>query len=413
MKRRTGNATLTALLVGGVVACSAPTPPPASSPGASDAGTQAVESVTPSALPSLSPSPSPGVTGGDLELRFTEVDPAMTWAMLEFGSDGESVIFSSGVADGPNAVAAPDLWRIDPLTEIPELLWRNPRRDRSLIRIGGNFRHWAFVEIGLEGERGWDLWLLDEPGGEPILLDTHPGDEDVSSLVPSFSVFDDRIAWTAFDRGPNGPVSQLRYAEGPGWEPVLIAQRDAAKAELWLPSLLDSLVAYCEVIYSEDRSTDERHVYVADVLHPETEPVRLDTSGRATMPLFVQSNVVWKEADPGFSMFNWGKLVLWEQETGESHAIPSDQQEYVNYPSAGERFVVAWGSDSSKFVVWDHDMRTWRTVERYPPTGPERVMRPHIAGSLAVWLYLPDAMGEEPGRLRFALLPAAGTDRGR
>jgi len=409
-RRPTGGATLVAVLLV-VASCDATTSPTPSASG-SAVPSQATDSPRASASASASAAPE-AVTGGDLEMSFQEVDPRLTYPMLEFASASDAVIFSSGVADGPDAVGAPDLWRIDTVSNEPELLWRNPRRDRDLIRIGGHRRTWAFVEIGVEGERAWDLWVLDEPGGDPVLLDTHPGGEDVSSLVPSFSVYDDGIAWTAFDRGPNGAVSQLRYAEGPRWEPQLLAERDAARAELWLPSLVDHQLAYCEVVYSDDRSTDERHVYLVDLLDPAAEPERLDTSGRATMPMVVQGNVVWKEADPGFSMFNWGKLVLWERQTGERTSLPSEEQEYVNYPSGGERFILSWGSDTSMFAAWDHDLRRWRTIERYPSTGPERVLRPHVSGALAAWLYLPDTFSDEPGRLRWAWLPEAGSDRGR
>ncbi len=211
------------------------------------------------------------------EIEIGSLDPAWTTATLEVASDGEAVIFSSGVADGPGAEGAPDLWRYRPGADAPELLWRNPRRDRALARIGGEFGTWAFVDTGIHGEREWDLWLLPDADAEPILLDTHPGDEAVSSLVPSFAVHQGQIAWTAFDRGPNGPVSQLLYAQAPAWDPVLIEERDASRAELWLPSLRDTEVAYCEVIYSEDRSSDERHVYVTNVRTPEDPPRRLDT----------------------------------------------------------------------------------------------------------------------------------------
>lgn len=59
--------------------------------------------------------------------------------MLEFASDGESVLYSSGAMDGSDGEFAPDLWRYHPSTDEPELLWRNPRRDRSLVKIGGEF----------------------------------------------------------------------------------------------------------------------------------------------------------------------------------------------------------------------------------------------------------------------------------
>ncbi len=355
---------------------------------------------------------------GDLgrEIEIGILDPAWTTPALEVASDGEAVIFSSGVADGPGAEGAPDLWRFRPGADSPELIWRNPRRDRALVRIGGEFGTWAFVDTGIHGERAWDLWLIPDLDADPILLDTHPGDEAVSSLVPSFAIHQGQIAWTAFDIGPNGPVSQLLYSRAPSWEPVLIAQRAAREAELWLPSLRDTQLAYCEVIYAADHATDERRVYVVDLATPEVEPRRLDTSGRATMPvLLLNGGIVWKEADPGFNMFNWGHLYSYDEGTGDVRPLPTRPQEYVNYPTAGTRFVAAWGADSAALGVYDLDLRAARLIDRYPADGTEHMLRPHISGDLLVWTHaMVDGVGNgPPPEIRYAFLPPAGSDRNR
>lgn len=335
--------------------------------------------------------------------------------MLEFASDGESVIFSSGVADGPDGEFAPDLWRYTPDAAQPELLWPNPRRDRSLVRIGGDRSLWAFVEMPVDNTRAWDLWLLTEPGGEARLLDTHPGDEDVPGLVPSFVVHEDQVAWTSFDRGPDGPVSQLLYASAPDWQPRVLAERAAQEAEMWFPTLRGSLLAYGEVVYSADRTTDERHVYLTDVADPTAEPVRLDSSGLATMPLLVDDGVVWKEADPGFSMFNWGRLSFYDLHSGQVSRASTAPQEYVNYPSAGYRFVAAWGADAFTLTIHDLDLEMSRFVARYPAETHQSVFRPHVAGDLLVWLYTTVGDTTVPGEaeIRYAFLPGAGTDRDR
>ena len=337
--------------------------------------------------------------------------------MLRFASDGHSVIFSSGVADGPDGGFAPDLWRYTPGAAGPELLWRNSRRDRSLVLIGGARNLWSFVEMPIDNTRAWDLWLLTEPGGEAILLDTHPGDEDVPSIVPSFVVHDEPsgIAWTAFDRGPDGPVSQLLYAAAPDWQPRVIQQRPAREAELWFPSLRGTMLAYTEAVYSADRLTDERHVYLTNVADPTAEPVRLDTSGLAVMPLLVDDGVVWKEADPGFSMFNWGRLFFYNLRSGEVSRLSMAPQDYVNDPSAGYRFVAAQGSDSFTFTIHDLDLEMSRFLARYEPETHQGVFRPHIAGDLLVWLYSTVGDTPVPGHteIRYAFLPGAGTDRDR
>lgn len=409
---------LAALLMLGAAACTAAPRPSASAPSARPEASGPLAAAA-SPPPTTTPSRTNGPGLGTLELDFHSLEPAWVQGMLEFASDGRAIIFSSGVADGPDGEFAPDLWRYTPGAVGPELLWRNPRRDRSLVRIGGDRHMWAFVEMPVDNTRAWDLWLLTEPGGEAKLLDTHPGDEDVPSIVPSFVVHDadvlPQVAWTAFDRGPDGPVSQLLYAAAPDWEPRVIEERPAREAELWFPSLRGTLLAYTEAVYSADGLTDERHVYLTDVADPAAEPIRLDTSGLAVMPLLVDDGVVWKEADPGFSMFNWGRLFFYNLYSGEVSPVSMSPQEYVNYPSAGLRFVAAGGSNAFAFAIYDLDLETSRVIARYDHETNQSVFRPHVAGDLLVWLYTTVGDSPIPGEteIRYAFLPGAGTDRDR
>jgi hypothetical protein len=406
-------APLAALLLG-AAACTAVVPAPS---GSASRGATALESpqASPSRETSTAPRPSPSAPArfDTLDLAHETLDAAWTDPILQFASDGESVIFSSGVADGPDGAFAPDLWRYTPGAEGPEMLWRNPRRDRSLVLIAGEWDLWGFVEMPLDNTRAWNLWLLTEPGGEAIHLDAHPGDEDVPSVVPSFVVHDDQVAWTAFDRGPDGPVSQLLYAVAPDWEPRVIAERPAREAELWFPSLRGTTLAYTEAVYSPDGLTDERRVWITDVGDPAAQPVRVDTSGLAVMPLLVDDGVIWKEADAGFSMFNWGRLFFYDLRTAEVSPVSMRPQEYVNYPSAGLRFVAAWGSDAFSFAVYDVDRETSRVIARYDHETNQSVFRPHVEGNLLVWLYTTVGDTTDPGRteLRYAYLPGAGDDR--
>ena len=411
--RATAGAISLALAVG-VAACSAATPtlsPSAAPASATSVGptASAPASSTPSTAPSREPA---GDLGREIEIR--SLDRSWTAQMLEFASDGESIIYSSGAMDGSDGDHAPDLWRYHPSTDEPELLWRNPRRDRSLVKIGGEFGTLAFVDMPLSGEIAWDLWLIPEIGEEPILLDSHPGPGTVPDFVPSFHVHQGQVAWTAFDFGPDGQaLSRLLYARAPDWTPVIVAERDARHAELWFPSLRDTQLAYCEVVYSADRATDERHVYVVDAAHPEVAPRRLDTSGRATMPiLLINGGVVWKEADPGFSMFNWGRMYHLDEETGEVSRLPIRPQEYVNYPSAGARFIAAWGANTRAFGAYDLDLRTSRLIDRFPGDTNIRVLRPHNSWELLVWLQA-EIPGDDLGQVYFAVLPSAGADRNR
>ena len=396
----------------GVAACSAATPLPLkSAPPAGFARPASSASDTPSPASSATAEREPaGELGREIEIR--SLDPTWTAQMLEFASDGESIIYSSGAMDGSDGEYAPDLWRYHPSTAAPELVWRNPRRDRSLVKIGGEFGTLAFVDMPLRGEIAWDFWLIPDIGEKPILLDSHPGPGTIPDFVPSFHVHQGQIAWTSFDFGPDGePLSRLRYARAPDWTPIVVAERDSRSSELWFPSLRDSQIAYCEVVYSADRTTDERHVYVVDALRPEVPPKRLDTSGQATMPiLLVNDGVVWKEADPGFSMFNWGRMYHYDEGTGEVAPLPMRPQEYVNYPSGGARFVTVWGADTRAFGVYDMELRATRLIERFPARSNISILRPHNSWELLVWLQV-EVPGDDPGVVSFAFLPSAGTGR--
>lgn len=391
------------LCIAGATGCAAPAPPSVSAPPSPTSRPTA--SVQASPTPSASPSSGPR-DGLAAEIEVQRLDPALTHSVLEFASDGVSIIFSSGMADDAEGGAAPDLWRYAPgPSDAPELIWRNPSRDHSIVKVDGDVGTLMFVDIPLTGESAWDLWLIPETDAEPILLDTHPGDDDVSSLVPSFSISEDIVAWTSFDRGPAGAVSRLLIAEPPEWEPSIIVERPAAEAELWLPSLYGHRLVYTEVRYSADRSTDERSVHYVELGGSEP-PRRLDTSGRATMPLLVGDAVYWKEADPGFNMFNWGHMFRYDLTTGEVSPVSVWPQEYVNYPSAGTRFLAWRGADSFKFGVYDMLRGQARLIESYSTESQANVLRPHIRGDLMVWMYVETpGGGPEYDELRWAFMP--------
>lgn len=355
--------------------------------------------------PVAAPPPVPGLAA---DLEIVALDAATSDSILGFVSTGSAVAFSSNLADDAAPDAAPDLWRVTPgVDPAPELVWRNPHRDHSLLALAGDLDAIAFVDIPTTGERAWELWIV--PGDDaPVLLDEHPGDADVPGLVPSISIYWPVVVWTAFDIGPNGPVSQLLTASAPEWEPEVLLERDAAVAELWLPSLQETTVAFTEVVYGPDRRTDERHAYLWRFDDPASAPVRLDRSGLATMPQLIgPDTVVWKEADPGFNMFNWGRLYHHDVRSGTvTPMYLGTEQEYVNYPSAGSRFVAWWGSNTADFGVFDLARGAPRTVERYDPTGNEAVLRAHVHGDLLAWLYIDDPpVGETVVELRYAELP--------
>ncbi len=333
--------------------------------------------------------------------------------MLDFASDSYGIIWSSGVLDGPDGHTAPDLWRYVPGRDQPDLLWRNPDRDRQLAKIGGDTDVWAFAEISAGQEGWWKLWLLSEADGSLRMLDSEAEDSGVPSLVPSFDVDAGRIAWTAFHRGaqPGSATSQLWMAQAPEWEPRLLAKRDAADHALWLPSLYGDGLAYVEVTIGADPSLDIRHVMLLDLSSPTTDAVQLDTSGNATMPVMTDDGVVWKEPEVGFAMFNWGTLRRYAFDTGTVSGVRMMPQVDVNYPSGGGRFLAAWGANTSVFTVHDLHSGRSRLIELYDNTV-DSIVRPHLAGDLLVWMHRTEAGAglSPPAPLEYAWLPERGRD---
>ena len=395
-----------ALIIAGA-ACAAPAPsasPPSES--ADPSGTGPVRPTSPP--PSISPAPSASESarpGLGAELDVIALDHERSGTIDVFASTGNAIIFSAAILPDAGPDTAPDLWRIRPeISPEPELVWQNPNRDHALVSIVGDLDTYAFVDMPVDGTRAWDLWVVPRDG-EPVLLDSHPGDDDVPDLVPSIAVYEPSIVWTAFDRGPSGPVSQLLTASAPDWQPRLLAERLAAEAELWLPALAGGTLAYTEVVYSADRSTDERHLYLGSTTDV-ADAVRLDTSGLATMAVITDDEVLWKEADPGFSMFNWGRMWRYDLATERVSMLDTTPQEYVNYPSGDGRWLAWWGAVSSVLGVYDLGHDEPRVIERYPADGNEFIMRPHVAGDLIAWMYVvQDASGATTGELRYAWLP--------
>jgi hypothetical protein len=401
------------VLVGSSAACATPDPtgPEASGVTTSPARPGATASASATSRPSRAVA-TPRTGTGALELDIVEVDTALTTPLLDIASTGSSIIYSSGAAVGPNADVAPDLYRIVPGQDGAEMIWRNPARDRTIMRIGGDYDIVAFVDGSSTGERSWVFWLIDGDR-EPIELDRHPGDEDVSSAAPSFDIDEDRIAWTSFDAGPNGTVSQLFIADGPAWEPRLLEERLASEGELWLPSLLGDRLAYTEVTYGPNDETGEYHVMYRELSQPDVAPRQLDEDGHAASPLVLLNEVIWKQVERGYNMFNWGYLVSYSLDTDERTVLDIRPQDYINYPTAGLRFVGGFGWNLAVMTIYDTETRASRIVERYPDAGRDGVDRANISGDLMAWVHITiDELGTDdtPVQLRYAWLPLPGSD---
>lgn len=393
-------ATFVAMVIGAVVAActtATPSPPPPSTVNVQPT-TDAPASVRATAEPS---SPSASATLGDLglDLDIRNVEPAFTGRVLEFASTGFDIVASA--AERPGGEWAPDLYRIASDTGVPELLWRNPEREHSIVKLAADNDTVAFVDMPVSGEPEWTLRLIAEAGDEPIVLDSLVADPETPSLVPSVAVYWPYVAWTAFDRGPDGPVSQLLAAEAPDWTPRVLQERPAAEAELWFPSLLGGQLLFTEIVYSPDRQTDERHVWRTGVHDPDP-PERLDTSGLATMPVINQHAIAWKEGQSGFHQLNWGTMERFDLDAGQP--VPMWAEDDVNYPSAGTRFMTWWTFDPTQLVAWDGQLGQARTIITDAGEA-HRIRRAHVAGSLIVWQFVDESVDPPIAELRYALLP--------
>ena len=170
-------------------------------------------------------------------MTIRAADATFSSRVLEFASTGSAIIASAGTGDD----AAPDLYSILPSTGEPSLLWENPERRHSIVKLAGDGDTIAFVDMPVAGDIDWTLRLIPDAGEEAIVLDEYGGDGDASSMVPSFSVYWPYVAWTAFDDGTDGPVSQLLVAEYPDWEPRLIAERARGRCRAVVPARLRRL----------------------------------------------------------------------------------------------------------------------------------------------------------------------------
>ena len=178
----------------------------------------------------------------------------------------------------------------------------------------------------------------------------------------------------------------------------------AAEAELWSPSLLGSTLAFVEVHYLDERSSDERHVYLTTT-DPAAEPRRLDRSGRATMPVVIDDGVLWKEAEEGFSMFNWGRMFRYDPADDSIQLLSTLPQQWVNYPSAGHRYAAWWGADGFQLAVYDLLNEDELLLARHSIASQENELRPHVAGDLLVWLHVEPEGRDTRSELRYTFLP--------
>lgn len=382
-----------------------------------DIGPRAVHRRRVSASPTQTAPPQPSVPAAsttalppaDANLEIFDIPQEFTTPLLEAISDGESIVWSSGAAEGREE--APDLYRYVPGAAEPELIYRNFDRDSYLIPIATAAGRYVFSELNtrLYGQVGWGLWYLEGPNAQPVELDRFDPNREQYSPYPWIAMDSERVVWTS-GHGPVGASrSDLLMVEIPSLERTVLRSEPYDERQMWFVDLDDGRVVYDMVLYAtDDHPEEERHVYLLDVRNAAAEPQRLDTTGLAAMPLITGNTVVWKETTLEFDARNWGTLVRHSLTDGTTQPLDFGPNESLNYPAMGDRFVVAWATDDTNFYIHDLVERRALRVLDFEPTSHSGIVRPHVQGDLLVFVEVywdPELLVERPLLLRWAWLP--------
>jgi len=330
-------------------------------------------------------------------IAWEAVDQAWTTPLLAVATTGSEVIWSAGPeADGN---FAPDLYRYSIETATVERLIRSPSRASNLLPIAGSATGYAYVEqlTAEDGRVRWILWYLPAEGGDPIQVDAMDSDEGLPSPAPSIAISDRWLVWGTAHQRSSGPTSELRVFDLTSQEARVLDSGTAAVTEFWFPALDRDELVYGVVENGPGGST--RMVFHRD-LSTSADAVRLDTSGRAAMPVISGETVVWKESPD--NAFTWGSLVRYSLTTHEEQAIDFGAERALNNPSLGNRFLAAWAQDPTRFSIFDLLTNRIVLVEEFEPDSAESNVRPYVRGDLLAWSHVPPAGDLE---LRWAALP--------
>ena len=240
----------------------------------------------------------------------------------------------------------------------------------------GSGGHYAFVESNprLYGPNGWRLWYLDRADATPVQLDASDG----PSSLPLLAMTTGQIVWAVIHGPASDSSSELLAVTLPDLTKRIVERSPSTKLQYVFPSLLGSELAFGV----EDPLTGAEHVDLLDLATTGAVARQLDTSGDATMPVLTGDSVLWKE---GANIFSSGQLVRDLLPDGPTTELTFGTWSGVLYPSAGRRFVTAWGWDTTQFYVLDLTTNQAVLLEGFPSTGPLNDVRPYIAGDLLVW----------------------------
>lgn len=344
-------------------------------------------SQTPVAIADPSASPILGSPASPATLREHGI-LSRAQASLAVTTDGRGIFFSGA----PFEVSAPDhgpnLYRATPGDE-PVLLWASPRRGSDLLPVAGWGDYAVFAEVNAElfGEAAWILWLLTPGSADPVELDRNPPRN--GAALPQVAINEGHVVWAVTAGGPEVVRSELIEVALPSLDRRVLRSDDPAALQWFHPALDGDRVVYTEVDYVHGDPASlahpaELYAMLLDLSDPAAEPVRLDTSGRATEPAIAGDTVVWKEAD---NVFTWGSLTRHSLASGETRPLVTSPQGGVKTPTVGNRYVAFWGIDDTEFFVYDLKRDEVVPIFQLAPDSPiGGAFRPEVAGDLLVWV---------------------------
>lgn len=376
------------------------------SPATSGAGTSRPSARLTASVPAPSGHAAPSSSAAWALPTVHLIDQRYTTPLLDVATDGAVIVWSTG-AGGLAQHVAPDLYGYTPNGAEPAVLFHNPNRTSVLESLAVRDQHYAFVEgnDGLYGYNGWRIWYLPSAGAQPKLIDASDGTGGAASPVPFLAFTAQGIVWPAVHKRAGGVRFELRLYSPADGSVRELASDAATRTEYWFPSTDGgSRLVYATVEHS--MSQQAFRVYLLDLGSPSAKPVLLDTDGDATMPVLSGDRVIWKQATNS-NVFDSGLLDERAISEPSTSLLAFERQASLNYPSAGHRFVAAWGQDDTDFELFDLAANVPRVIERHEPTASVGVVRPVVRGDLLVFIRASgDPSASVPLQLCWMRLPA-------
>lgn len=350
----------------------------------------------------MAPASSPNAGLTDLAVDPSRVDPAFTANIDTFVSLGDQIVWSGGESDDTN-----NLYGFVPGSAAPQLLYLNPDPNSVLTSVRGSDAGYVFTDERWVGgdPKGWRLWFLAAPGGEPVLLDQSTDDR---LIAPTIAMDDHWIAWEVVHGTVNNHLNELFAArvDDPLYplKPISFSGR---AAYMQFPNLWDNELWYGIADNDWVANTEQPRVEMIDLTSPAATPVVYGSDQRAFMPAPGRDVVAWKSGgSDDLAALNSGTLTLYWRATGQIETLPipgpARLAGRISYPSVGNRFVAWWDEIRQRLYVYDLAERQFRRLAEYDPATEELVARPSLSGDLLAYLhYLPS--GER--YLEWTMLP--------